>query len=162
MLLISLLSLYKWTCRWLCQWCLVMFKKKKKKQSSMPKWSHHERAWHRGPQESRHFSVCYGWGVMRLFRSTSSPPPPPPPPPSLISLMVSVDIKHHVYLLILPFSFLASMFIQLHCFQFSLTWSMRCVMNCEADFQLRIDQFWNLCFALLCWWLACLTALQFL
>ena len=80
MLLISLLSLYKWTCRWLCQWCLVMFKKKKKKQSSMPKWSHHERAWHRGPQESRHFSVRYGWGVMRLFRSTSSPPPVPNKP----------------------------------------------------------------------------------
>ena len=30
------------------------------------------------------------------------PPPypiPPPPPPSLISLMVSVDVKHHIYLL---------------------------------------------------------------
>ena len=26
-------------------------------------------------------------------------PPPPPPPPSLISLMVSVDVKHHLYLL---------------------------------------------------------------
>ena len=29
------------------------------------------------------------------------PPPPPPPPfsPSLISLMLSVDVKHHVYIL---------------------------------------------------------------
>ena len=33
---------------------------------------------------------------------TPLPPPPPPvhpPQPSLISLMVSVDVKHHVYLL---------------------------------------------------------------
>ena len=159
MLLISLLSLYKWTCRWLCQWCLVMFKEKKKRNSHQCQSEAIMREHGIEGPRSQDISLCVmdeGWW------DPLQPPPPPPPPPSLISLMVSVDIKHHVYLLILPFSFLASMFIQLHCFQFSLTWSMRCVMNCEADFQLQIDQFWNLCFALLCWWLACLTALQFL
>ena len=35
----------------------------------------------------------------QLIITTSIPPPPPPPfSPSLISLMVSVDVKHHVYL----------------------------------------------------------------
>ena len=36
----------------------------------------------------------------------SIPPPPPPPPfsPSLISLMVSVGVKHNVYLLLLALS----------------------------------------------------------
>ena len=38
-----------------------------------------------------------------ILPSPPPPPPPPPPPfsaPSLISLMVSVDVKHHVCLLI--------------------------------------------------------------
>ena len=42
----------------------------------------------------------------RYIISHSTPPflspPPPPPPPSLTSLMVSVDLKHHVYLLTKP------------------------------------------------------------
>ena len=42
-----------------------------------------------------------GTGIYSPSSPTSIPPPPPPPPffPSLISLMVSVDVKHHVYLL---------------------------------------------------------------
>ena len=40
-------------------------------------------------------------GIYSLSFPTSIPPPPPLPPfsPSLLSLMVSVDVKHHVYLL---------------------------------------------------------------
>ena len=39
--------------------------------------------------------------IISLFPHLHTPPPPPPPPPSpsLISLMVSVDVKHHVYIL---------------------------------------------------------------
>ena len=38
-------------------------------------------------------------GIHSPCSPTSIPPPPPPFSPSLISLMVSVDVKHHVYLL---------------------------------------------------------------
>ena len=38
-------------------------------------------------------------GIYSPSSPTSIPSPPPPPfSPSLISLMVSVDVKHHVYL----------------------------------------------------------------
>ena len=43
-----------------------------------------------------------GDGVAIGIYSPSTPTPYPPPfSPSLISLMVSVDVKHHVYLLTL-------------------------------------------------------------
>ena len=41
------------------------------------------------------------------FNSAAVPPYPPPPPPfspPLMSLMVSVDVKHHVHLQTIPFS----------------------------------------------------------
>ena len=38
-------------------------------------------------------------GIYSPSSHTSIPPAPNSPPPSLISLMVSVDVKHHVYLL---------------------------------------------------------------
>ena len=40
--------------------------KKNKKNSHQRQSEAIMRAWNRGPQESRHFSVLYGWGVMRL------------------------------------------------------------------------------------------------
>ena len=61
---------------------------------------------------SRTVSVDVKYIVQELCESHHSPlslihthiyikslSPPPPPPPSLISLVVSVDVKHHVYLL---------------------------------------------------------------
>ena len=38
-------------------------------------------------------------GIQSPSSPTSIPPPPPTISPSLINLMVSVDVKYHVYLL---------------------------------------------------------------
>ena len=45
-----------------------------------------------------------------MFTCFTSIPPPPTFSPTLISLVVSVDVKHHVYLLILAGSTLQSLF----------------------------------------------------
>ena len=50
-------------------------------------------------QKSLWWRQCSDRYIISLFPPPSISSPPPPFSPSLISLMVSVDVKHHVYLL---------------------------------------------------------------
>ena len=48
-------------------------------------------------QESFWWLQCSDRYIISLFPHFRTSPPPPPLSPSLISFMVSVDVKHHVY-----------------------------------------------------------------
>ena len=77
-------------------------------------------------------------GIYSPSSPTSIPPPPPPPhspfSPSLISLMVSVDVKHHVYLLT---------FLQLHLPALDLSWALLKVQHHLPPLDLAWTRKWQ-------------------